>query len=123
MGYCKNPWTSDYTYRRVQDYRRNNVTAVAAGTKQPTLLVWGRIVNGRPVLEPAFEIVTRPSLPAKPGPYTISGTSVDGAQLFSLSFDVAAAADDPQGTQSFAFAVPLHAAEAARLSDLRLSGP
>jgi hypothetical protein len=123
MGYCKNPWASDYTYRRVQDYRRANVTAVAAGTRQPTLLLWGRIVNGRPVLEPAFEIVTRPSLPAQPGPYSISGTSVDGAQLFSLSFDAAPAADDPQGTRSFAFAVPLQAAQAARLSDLRLSGP
>jgi hypothetical protein len=123
MGYCKNPWTSDYTYRRVQDFRRNNVTAVAVGAKQPALLVWGRIVNGRAVLEPAFEIVTRPSLPAKPGPYSISGTAADGAQLFALSFDAAAAADDPQGTRSFAFAVPLQSAQASRLTDLRLSGP
>jgi hypothetical protein len=123
MGYCKNPWISDYTYRRVQDYRRNNVTSVAAGPKQPALLVWGRIVNGRPVLEPAFEIVTRPSLPAKPGPYSIAGTAADGAQLFALSFDAAAAADDPQGTRSFAFAVPLQAAQASRLTDLRMSGP
>ncbi len=122
MGYCKNPWTSDYTYRRVQDFRRNNVTA-AAGAKQPTLLVWGRIVNGRPVLEPAFQIVTRPSLPATPGPYSVSGTAADGSQLFTLSFDAAAAADDPQGTRSFAFAVPLQPNQAARLTDLRLSGP
>jgi hypothetical protein len=123
MGYCKNPWTSDYTYRRVQDFRRNNVTAVTAGARQPTLLVWGRIVNGRPVLEPAFQIVTRPSLPPKPGPYSVSGTAADGSQLFTLSFDAAAAADDPHSTRSFAFAVPLRADQAARLTDLRLSGP
>jgi len=31
--------------------------------------------------------------------------------------------DDPRGSRHFAFAVPLNAAGAARLSDLRLTGP
>ena len=32
-------------------------------------------------------------------------------------------ADDPSGSRHFAFAVPLDAADAAKLSDLRLTGP
>ncbi len=67
MGYCGDPWISDYTYQGVLDYRiatqAANARAAATGAAQPCLIVWGRIVNGRPVLEPAFAVVTRPSLP------------------------------------------------------------
>jgi hypothetical protein len=87
------------------------------------LLVWGRIVNGEPVLEPAFQFVTRPRLPDRAGPYSIDGIATDGASLFSLSFSPAEIADDPSGNRHFAFAVPLDQARAARLADLRLTGP
>ncbi|MEO8090317.1 MAG: hypothetical protein ABI703_08480, partial [Gemmatimonadales bacterium] len=71
MSYCfQNPWISDYTYRGVMDFRQAHPNAVLAASAQPSLLIWGRVVNGRPVLEPAFEIVTRPSLPSRPGPYS-----------------------------------------------------
>ena len=90
---------------------------------QPAILVWGRIVEGRPVLEPAFEIVTRPSLPRRPGPYSVTATAADGSRLFTLSFDAPMAADAPRGNGHFAFAVPLDQAAASRLDELRLSGP
>ena len=124
MGYCVNPWVSDYTYRAVMDFRQANPSAaVASAAPEPSLLIWGRIVNGRPVLEPAFEIVTRASLPSRPGPYTVSATGVDGSRLFTLSFDVAAVEDNPASAGHFAFAVPLNQANASRLGDLRLEGP
>jgi hypothetical protein len=125
MGYCSNPWISDYIYKRIMNYRQANpAPAQAASTaRQQTLLVWGRIVNGRPVLEPAFQIVTRPSLPAKPGPYSVQGLATDGTSLFNLSFDAAEVADDPSGSRAFAFAVPLDQVRAARLADLRLMAP
>lgn len=124
MSYCfQNPWISDYTYRGVMDFRQAHPNAVLAASAQPSLLVWGRIVNGRPVLEPTFEIITRPTLPSRPGPYSVSATGVDGSRLFTLSFDVATIEDQPAGNGYFAFAVPLDRARAARLGGLRLDGP
>jgi hypothetical protein len=124
MGYCGSPWISDYTYQAVFNYRATataTATAAAAAGEQPCLLVWGHIVDGRPVLEPAFEIVTRPSLPPRSGPYSVQGLGTDGTALFDLSFDAAQVADDPHGSRHFAFAIPLR--DAARLGELRLVGP
>jgi hypothetical protein len=125
MGYCPNPWISDYTFRKVLDFRASAAsgTTAVAGGKQPSIIIWGRIENGRPVLEPSFQVVTRPSLPRKPGPYTIEATAADGTQLFSLSFDANQVADKPNGGRHFAFAVPLDPARAAQLNTLRLRGP
>jgi hypothetical protein len=125
MGYCSNPWISDYTYTRVLNFRETHPAAIqgALAAKEPTVLVWGRIIHGQGVLEPAFQVVTRPSLPAKPGPYSVEGIATDGTSLFSLSFDATEVADDPSGSRHFAFAVPLDQARAARLGSLRLTGP
>jgi hypothetical protein len=125
MGYCSNPWISDYTFKRVMGFRKANFASAqaAAAKKQPTLLIWGRIINGQPVLEPAFQVTTRPSLPAAPGPYSIEATASDGSRIFALSFDAKPVADDPQNSRHFAFAVPLDQARAAQLSNLRLLGP
>ena len=124
MGYCNSPWISDYTYKAVQAFRAasGSIAPAPAGV-QRCLLVWGRIENGRAVLEPAFEVVTRPSMPEKPGPYSVDGLSAGGGRIFSLSFDAAQVADDPRGSRHFAFAVPLGEAAAAGIGTLRLAGP
>lgn len=124
MGYCSGAWVSDYTYRGVLDFRAVAAAATATAASAPPqrcLLVWGRIVDGQPVLEPAFEITTRPSLPRAAGPYEVEGLAADGTRVFGLSFDAAPVADDPRGGRRFAFAVPLGAG--ARLESLRLAGP
>ena len=121
MGYCGSPWISDYIYQRVLSYRRSNPLTVPAGSAQPSLLVWGRIENGRPVLEPALQIVARPHLPKMRGPYSLEGTAGDGSRLFSFSFDAPQSADDRQGNRHFAFAIPLDAIGFDRLQNLRLS--
>ena len=87
------------------------------------MIVWGRIQRGQLVLEPSFQVVTRPSLPRRPGPYTLEATAADGSRLFSLSFDVNQVADKQTNSRSFAFAVPLDPALAARLSTMRVRGP
>jgi hypothetical protein len=89
---------------------------------QSCLLVWGHIRNGELVLEPAFQVTTRPSLPTRPGPYSIQALAGDGSSLFALSFTPNEVADTRQPEQSFAFAIPLAATKAARLSSLRLAG-
>jgi hypothetical protein len=126
MGYCGNPWISDYNYRAIEAFRsaqQASAVATAAAREQPCLLVWGRIVDGRPVLEPAFEVVTRPRMPDASGPYSVEGLTTDGARVFGLSFDATPVADDPRGARAFAFAVPLDQRSSARLGGLRLAGP
>jgi hypothetical protein len=125
MGYCfAGPWLSDYTYRNVMEFRESNpVGSAVSAVPQLSLLVWGRVVDGRPVLEPGFQIVTRPKLPKRPGPYTVSAMAPDGSRLITLSFDVAAADEGTTGDGHFAFAVPLDQAHALRLGSLRLDGP
>jgi hypothetical protein len=126
MGYCANPWISDYNYKAIETFRsaqQSSLVAVAAAREQPCLLVWGRIVDGRPVLEPAFEVVARPRMPKAGGPYSVDGVTADGARVFGFSFDATPVADDPRGARTFAFAVPLSQSDAAQLGGLRLAGP
>jgi hypothetical protein len=125
MSYCfSSPWISDYTYTQIMRFRTSN-TFVTAATQapQPSMLVWGRLVNGQPVLEPAFQITARPRLPRGSGPYTVTATTLQGSELFRLSFDVAVAEDGPAGNGHFAFTVPLDQGSAERLQSLRLTGP
>jgi hypothetical protein len=124
MGYCNQEWISDYTYKSVMAFRSNQ-SSFASGMReaiQPALLVWGRIENGRAVLEPAFRIIARPSLPRRPGPYRLEGRAADGARIFGLDFAPLEVADDPGGARHFAFAVPLRPERAARLASLHLDG-
>jgi len=126
MGYCNNEWISDYTYEGVLTWREAQPDVAAAdfaGAMQPCLLVWGRIEHGEPVLEPAFQLVTRPSLPARSGAYSVEGRDAIGGRVFRLSFEPERVADDPTGGRHFAFAVPLQPDRAARLDAIRLSVP
>jgi hypothetical protein len=124
MGYCDNPWISDYIYKEVMTYRRTHpLNAQAAEAAQPCILVWGRIVDGRATLEPTFQIVTRPRLPQNRGPYTLEARAADGSTLFNLSFDATPSADGGQDTKHFAFAIPIDQARAVRLGTMRLTGP
>jgi hypothetical protein len=126
MGYCDNEWISDYTYEGVLAWREAQPDVVGAdfaGAMQPCLLVWGRIEQGQTILEPAFQVVTLPSLPARSGGYSIEGRDAAGGRVFQLSFEPEQVADDPTGGRHFAFAVPLQPDRAARLDAIRLSVP
>jgi peptidase M66-like protein len=122
MGYCNNEWISDYTYTSVMDFRGTHadVESAFAQAMQPCLLVWGRIVDGQPVLEPAFQVVTRPSLPAAPGPYNVEGRAADGSSIFRVSFAPDPVADDPAAGAQFAYALPLQPDRAERLVAMHL---
>jgi metallopeptidase family M12-like protein len=126
MGYCDPKWIGDYSYKAVLDYlspASPMVTSLATSqTVQPCLLIWGHIRNGEMVLEPAFQVNTRPSLPARAGPYSVSAGAQDGTTLFSLSFAPKVIADVPGDQKNFVFAVPLSGARAKQLATLRLSG-
>jgi hypothetical protein len=124
MGYCSPEWISDYTYKGVMDYRSTHpdVTSAFSQAMQSCLLVWGRIENGKMILEPAFQVVTRPSLPAGGGDYTVEGRGPDGARIFSLPFTPVDIGDVTGDNKQFAFAIPLSTDRAARLATLRFAG-
>ena len=123
MGYCSNDWISDYTYLGVLNYRAQHpLSASQVGRAvQPALLVWGRIERDRVILEPAFRVFTRPSLPPTSGPYRVEGRARDGSSLIRLDFAPAEVADAPDGSRSFAFAVPLSSDRAEGRSAFMLS--
>ncbi len=123
MGYCSPQWISDYTYQGILDFRGTFASRAGTATlAQPCLVVWGQIVNGRAVLEPAFRVVTRPVLPFRAGDQVIEGLATDGSSLFRLSFHPAQVADLPGRVSAFAFAIPLTDARAAALASIRLGG-
>jgi hypothetical protein len=118
-------WISGYHYNKALLHRdaQAGVSSGLVQAVQPVLMVWGRIVNGRPVLEPAFQMDARPNLPSAPGPYALEARAADGTRLFDFSFSPVEAADDPTHTRSFTFAVPLRPDRAAQVASLRVSGP
>lgn len=125
MGYCSNPWISDYVYGRIFNFRTPPVVAVAARTQehsQTTVLVSGMISPDSVRLDPAFQIVTRPVLPAADGPHTIEGRAADGRLLFRTSFAAQATDHGDPSVRYFTFAIPAADADAASLARVELSG-
>jgi hypothetical protein len=146
MGYCSNVWTSDYTYSGILQWRRNDplvagaVAAVGAAASGPAaalsfrqadrgptttgLLVWGAINSAGVSLNPAFAMETRPSLPDRPGPYTLRGVRRDGAEVFRVSFrgTEVVHGEDPEEAH-YAFFVPLDAAQIEAVFRIEVAGP
>lgn len=131
MGYCRPRWTSDYTYRNILEWRRNDTLAVggdldpaAAETsaERSGLLLWGRINDEGVELNPAFQLDARPVLPDADGPNILRGVAADGSLLFELSFagEAVPHARNPSERQ-FAWFVPLAAAQLAALERVELS--
>ncbi|HEX2251068.1 MAG TPA: hypothetical protein VHH32_12030, partial [Gemmatimonadales bacterium] len=126
MGYCDPKWIGEYSYRGVMNYRIAHPLVASSGSAtaaQPAILIWGRVRDGEPILEPAFQLTTAPRLPTRPGPYAVTGFAEDGSTLFDLSFTPSPVADLPSSSEEhFVFAVPLARAKADRLSKIRLAG-
>ncbi len=123
MGYCGSQWISDYMYKRMLANllaRQSAAAAVAAKTTERVLLVWGRIINGAPVLEPAFEIDGRAQLPG-PGPHRLAALTPDGSEAFNISFAGNDIADLPGDNESFAFTVPVSALGGQQVESLLLT--
>ncbi len=126
MSYCDPPWISDYTYKAILNYRASNPMIASAATGSAAtrrgLLVWGRIEQGRLVLEPGIEVDAPAALPARGGPHRVEGLGPAGESLFSLSFTGDRVADSPDpNDQTFAFIVPLSQLRGVDLNRLRFS--
>ncbi len=126
MSYCTPVWVSDYTYTGVYDFLAGTSSIpedrIAASAPEQVLIVWGHVRTGELVLEPAFEVTARPSLPSGSGAYTVQALDAGGAPLFSYSFNGNGIADEPGSARGFAFAIPLARFDASRLAALELRG-
>lgn len=88
MGYCSNQWISDWTWNKVMTYRSSSGMEVAASTVGDGLLIWGRVTDGRVLLEPAFRVRARPSPRAAKSNYRVVISATDGATLTDVPIDV-----------------------------------
>jgi hypothetical protein len=96
--------------------------AVATRTA-PMLVVRGRIENDRDiVLEPAFVLDARPSLPERTGPYTAEGLDSLGRVLFSYAFEPAVL-DHAPNIRPFTISIPSTADLEQRLETISVRGP
>ncbi len=122
MSYCAPEWISWYTYRAILDYRHqwDWPVAASAAAPEPVLLVWGTVRDGEVLLEPAVELMGRPRMPARPGPYRIEARDASGATLHAFSFSGAEVADLDGGERHFAFTVPQRALQMNRLASVRV---
>ena len=79
MGYCDPTWISDYSFARAMGFRLYREAGVmgdvaAAAADEPiaddvrTLLLWGRVGDGKLVLDPAFMVDAPVTLPTEDGP-------------------------------------------------------
>ena len=108
MGYCHDKWISDFHFTNAMRFRahRGDTTTEMSHARAKGLLLWGGMrEDGTPYLEPAFVLDAPPTLPRRAGEYRIEGRDGDGAELFSLSFDMPVVAD-ADGASGFAFVVP-----------------
>ncbi len=122
MSYCNPDWISDYSYEAILDYRETFGAYASPGEPEPSLLVWGRVEGDRIVLEPAFEVTTRPVLPEGSGQYRVEAFDRTGGSLLSLAFQPTPVPDSEADEGHFAFAIPLRSLDLTRISGLRVSG-
>jgi hypothetical protein len=127
MGYCSTLWISDYGYMSELNFRTNNGFDVVSAdvfnssNSQDALLVWGRIVNGNVILEPAFKVHATGIAP-EAGPYVWQAKDAMGQVLMTLPFDAAEVADLPNTSlRIFSFVVPMSDDTMSRISSVNLS--
>ncbi len=126
MSYCQPAWVSDYHFSNALRQRLLEEDAEGPNPprRAPALLLWGGVAqDGTPVLNPAFAADLPLSLPASDGDWRIRGTDEDGAELFSLRFEMQEAATDGYRGGGFAFALPTEPGWVERLARLALTGP
>lgn len=122
MGYCGGTqWISEYHYLRAFNYRSSNPQAARAGALTEGLLIWGRVVDGRIDLEPAFPVAVSQG-PAS-GRYVAQALDATGRLMAQQAFDASVVADIPGDHQHFAVVLPLTAAQRVQVARLRVRGP
>ena len=125
MSYCEPEWVSDYHFTKALRFRMEvEETDSAQSFVSPTksLLLWGGIgPDGVPFLEPAVVVNALPRLPRPGDEHRLTGRTRQGAELFSLTFDMLTMADG-DGRSGFAFVLPVQTGWETNLASITLAG-
>lgn len=125
MTYCDPTWISDYSFRIAMNRRLQLESPAARAAweaipEEPTIMLWGSVGEGAMLMEPAFMVDARPSVPTAGGPYRLEGYGPGGELRFGFDFT-------PQpvefGAEHFHFHVPYDPDRDGRLARVVLSGP
>ena len=127
MSYCGPQWISDYHFSKALRSRLEEQEEAGAATmmaRTRSLLLWGGVdENGAPFLEPVFVVDAPSAMPDKGGgPYRLRGTADNGRQLFSFEFATHETVDG-EGSELFAFVLPVEPGWAGALAGVTLFGP
>ena len=118
-------WISDYHFTNALRFRLVDEAPPTAGTAVATksLLLWGGTdADGVPFLEPSFVVEVPAALPDSAGEHRLTGRTVDGRELFSLSFGMTEPAHG-DGETSFVFVLPVRPGWESDLATITLDGP
>ena len=109
MSYCRGGWIGDYHFSNSLRHRLDAETGAATSTATTrTVLVWGGLdSDGEPFLEPAFMVDAAASLPPPGHEFQVRGTTVDGGEAFSFTFDMPEIPDVDDERSSFVFSIPV----------------
>ncbi len=91
MSYCEPAWISDFSFRIALKRRLQVESAMAraaweATPEESTIMLWGSVGDGEMLLEPAFLVEARPSMPSTGGPYRLEGYGSGGELRFGFDF-------------------------------------
>jgi hypothetical protein len=113
MGYCDDPWISEYTYFGILAFLRSASfplsPRVVTDGEQPVVLLSGSVDGSSIALDPAYALSQRPTPSAAGGRYVAEGFSADGRRLFRHQFDARAVTDGDGDVQVFTVHVPYDA--------------
>ncbi len=126
MGYCSNVWVSDYSWWQVMQYRGTSSLVTSASSVTPVaavdgLLVWGRVVDGKITLEPAFRVRAPRTPAARLVTHRLDLIDASGNALLQVPFE-AERVDHASGRdeRQFALVVPWSATLEERLDGIRV---
>ena len=88
MGYCSNQWISDWTWSKVIEYRSASGFEATMANAEDGLLVWGRVTDGRVVLEPAFRVHARPTPRPTKSSHRVVLSDASGSSLVEVPIDL-----------------------------------
>ena len=124
MGYCSNTWISDYTWTGVMTRRAavGYETPAQASVSTDGLLVWGRIVDGRIELEPAFRVNAPATLAPRGATLQVELLDDAGTTLSSLPLEASVVdhAEAGHEQRQFAVVLPWSATLEQRLQSIRV---